>query len=388
MKQMSRQGGALHLLLAMPWGIGDTISVGLSAVDQISRNDPGCTVKIDMLCNRIQAELLENDPRIQRLVQVDAGLFPTNEEGTWTRGLVLPGATIKLVEFLRDQHYTAVLPFLFSPIFFYRLHAPIMFLSTREMWHAVAVLRAGGDAPVPVLIRKSVNKWFGGKLPEPSANEAIPLYIRAEHMQKAAWKMASLKAQATSSHEGSKVLLVAPDTSSVITRPPTPLLAEGIAGALKHHPDLLVAILPSYADSGASLNLLRALDPAFHGRILLLPAEPKMPLPELAALVDQGDLLIAGDTGVTHLAVATKKVRGALSPGCSPRNATRIIELFGGTNPGLYGYGERTYILGRGRKEQRKLAPGIAKDLYDPKGRNLFDHIAPRELTDAIMSRL
>lgn len=388
MKQMSRQGDALHLLLTMPWGIGDTISVGLSAVDQITRNVADGTVKIDMLCNRIQAELLENDPRIQRLVQVDAGLFPTNGEGTWTRGIVLPRATIKLVEFLRDQHYTAVLPFLFSPTFFYRLHAPTMFLSPREMWHTVAILRAGGDVPVPALIRKSVNKWFGGKLPEPSANDAIPLYIRPEHMQKAAWKMASLKAQATSSHEGSKVLLVAPDTSSVITRPPTSLLAEGIAGALEHHPDLLTVILPSYADSEASLNLLRALDPAFHGRILLLPAEPKMPLPELAALVDQGDLLIAGDTGVTHLAVATKKVRGAGDPGCPPRNATRIIELFGGTNPGLYGYGERTYILGRGRKEQRKLAPGIAKDLYNPKGRNLFDHIAPGELTDAIMSRL
>ena len=368
----------------MPWGIGDTISVGLSAVDQIGRNNPGGIVKIDMLCNQLQAELLENDPRLHRLVQVDAGLFPTGEEGTWKRGIVLPEPTTKLAEFLRDQHYTAVLPFLFSPAFFYRLRTPVMSLSPREMWSVIALLRAWGDMPIPALIRKIVNKWFGVMLPEPSGDEAIPLYIRPEHIQRAAWKMDCLKAQASSLHERSKVLLVAPDTSSMITRPPTSLLTRGIAGALKRFADLLVVILPSYADSQASFNLLHALDPAFHGRIVLMPAEPKMPLPELAALVDLGDVLIAGDSGVTHLAVATKKIRGAGSPACYPRNATRIIELFGGTNPGLYAYGEYTYVLGKGRKEQRAFAPGIAKDLYHPEGGYFFDHIDPRQLTDAI----
>ncbi len=29
-----------RLLITMPWGIGDTIVVGLSAVDQIARCDP------------------------------------------------------------------------------------------------------------------------------------------------------------------------------------------------------------------------------------------------------------------------------------------------------------------------------------------------------------
>ena len=393
MEQLSRWGDAAHLLLTMPWGIGDTVSVGLSAIDQIRQNDPAGMVKIDILCNRLQAELLENDPRINRLIQVDPELFPTREDGTWKRGLILPRPTVKLVEFLRNQRYTAVLPFLFSPAFFYQLHTPVMFLSLREIWHFMAVLQTGGGIPIPALIRKAVNKWFGDQLPEPSGHEPIPSYIRPEHIQNAAWKMACLRAQVDSSHEQSKVLIVAPDTSSEVTRPPTTLLAEGIAGALKHSRDLLVVILPSYADTGASTNLLQALAPAFHGRVVLAPAEPKMPLPELASFVDQADLLVAGDTGVTHLAIATKKVQNAGSPTCHPyyprypRNATRIIELFGGTNPGLYGYGERTCILGKGRKEQRAIVPGVAKDIYHPKGRNLFDHIAPQQLTEAIMSR-
>jgi len=30
--------------------------------------------------------------------------------------------------------------------------------------------------------------------------------------------------------------------------------------------------------------------------------------------------------------------------------------------------------------------PGIAKESYDPKGKNLFDHISPHQLTEAILS--
>src|SRR5690348_7260667 len=140
-KQLQQKEENPHLLLAMPWGVGDTISVGLSAVDQITRDDPNGRVKIDVLCNYAQAELLENDPRIYRIIQTDTSLFPTNEAGSWKRGIFLPPATAKLAAFLRKQHYAAVMPFLFSPTFFYRLHARIIFLTPREVWRLLRVLR-------------------------------------------------------------------------------------------------------------------------------------------------------------------------------------------------------------------------------------------------------
>ena len=65
-----------------------------------------------------------------------------------------------------------------------------------------------------------------------------------------------------------------------------------------------------------------------------------------------------------------------------------MIALFGGTNPGLHGYSKQTIILGRGRKEQSAVIPGIFKEAYNGKQHNFFDHIAPHELTDAIISQL
>lgn len=64
--------------------------------------------------------------------------------------------------------------------------------------------------------------------------------------------------------------MVALDTSSVITRPPTPLLAKGIAAALRRDRLLAVAILPGYTDVNAAPRLEQALLPVFPERVFLL----------------------------------------------------------------------------------------------------------------------
>jgi hypothetical protein len=101
-----------------------------------------------------------------------------------------------------------------------------------------------------------------------------------------------------------------------------------------------------------------------------------------AALLDQADLLLTGDTGVMHLALAKKKIAQGGIGIALLRNKPRVVALFGGTNPGFYGYPRHSVILGRGRKEQRAFRPGFAKEGYDLKGRDLFDHISSRELSD------
>ena len=185
--------------------------------------------------------------------------------------------------------------------------------------------------------------------------------------------------------ENSRLLVVAPDTASVITRPPTDLLAPAIAHALQECEQLMVCILPSYTDPKSSENLWRALTSEFDGRVCAMLAEPGLGLLDTAALIDQADILVTGDTGIMHLAAATKRLKGDDNPGFLPKNAVKIIALFGGTNPGLYGYSRRTIIIGRGRKEQMSYRPGIAKESYNPKGRNFFDHIAPQQVTEAII---
>jgi len=388
MVQVQNREEVTRVLITMPWGIGDAISVGLSAVDQIFRNHPPGLVEIDILCNRFQTEIFEADPRIHRLIQVDKELFPTNEAGTWKRGLFLLPETRKLIEFLRDQQYTALLTCMFAPTFFYKLHIPVIFLNVKQVWQVITALRTYKDMPFPKIIRLCINNFFHGNAPASDVDEAILLYIRPEHAQHARQEIASIKEQAAIPPEQSKLLLVAPDTSSVITRPPTYLLAEGIAGALKREQRLIVDILPGYSDEQAAADLLHTLSADFPGRIILMPAEPKHCLLELAALIDQSDLFLSGDTGVMHLAAAEKKIAPPACEELVPRNAVKIISLFGGTSPSLYGYRQRAVILGRGRKEQAMFSPGVTKDMYDPKGQNLFDHIPPQQLTEAILSHV
>jgi ADP-heptose:LPS heptosyltransferase len=374
-----------RLLISMPWGIGDAIVVGLSAVDQIARNDPHGNVAIDLLCNPSQTELLEEDPRIHRIIEVDKKLFPTSEPGSWKRGIFLSPEAVKLAEFLRNQGYTAVLPFMFAPTFFYQLHLPVIFLNLREAWQVILRLRAFQDASKQTLIRRIINKHFGASTKGAEVDAPIPLYICPEHVQKARNEIRLIKQQVILPQEEKTLLMIAPDTSSKITRPPTSLLAEGVARALTSNQSLFVVILPSYTDQYASSNLLHALAPSFPGRIFLMPAEPKHSLLELAAFIDQSDIFVSGDTGVMHLAATTKKIKQVTNEDLSPRNAVKIITLFGGTNPALHGHSKHTIILGRGRKEQARFTPGLAKDVYDPKGQNLFDHIPSQELTDAIL---
>src|SRR5258707_15834968 len=132
MKQSHIRAYAPRLLITMPWGIGDTIVVGLSAVDQITQNDPAGTVEIDVLCNHSQAELLQHDPRIHRLIQIDASVFTTAELTSRKRGCFLSPAARKLARYLRGQHYSASLRFMFSLTFFSQLHTPFMSLHRRQ----------------------------------------------------------------------------------------------------------------------------------------------------------------------------------------------------------------------------------------------------------------
>lgn len=119
----------------------------------------------------------------------------------------------------------------------------------------------------------------------------------------------------------------------------------------------------------------------------MIPPEPPLSLLDTTALIDRAEIFITGDTGTIHLAVAFK-ILVEKESGYSPRKSRKVIALFGGTNPGLHGYSKQTIILGRGRKEQYAIVPGIFKEAYNGKEHNFFDHITPQELTDANISQL
>jgi ADP-heptose:LPS heptosyltransferase len=376
-----------RFLVMMAMGIGDAVAVGLSAIDQIIKNEPEADGKIDVVCNDLQADLFKYDPRIHSIICIDDSIFPALDISSLDRGIVLKPEAIKLIQLLRSKHYDGVFPGNTTPFFYLRLRAPIMEIGVRNLFRNYLSLRFQNDIHVSQITRRAVNTFFGNRLPEPAVDEEIPLYITSHHIQKAITVIESMKDQANVKGKPCQVVMVAPDTSSFVTRPPTKLLAGGIAGALhrKHH--LAIYILPGYTDRNAAQNLYESLSPDFSGRILMIPHEPPLSLLETTAFIDQAEIFITGDTGTMHLAVAVKKLREEDSA-YSPRNSGKVIVLFGGTNPGVHGYSQQTIILGRGRKEQSAVVPGIFKEAYNGKQRNFFDHIIPPQLTNAIISQL
>jgi len=109
------------------------------------------------------------------------------------------------------------------------------------------------------------------------------------------------------------------------------LLACALAELLR--PGLFVCILPSYSDETASSRLFQALAARDPQRVCCLPAQPRMTLLETAALLDQTDLFVTGDTGVMHLAAAKKKIAQKAPGAASLQNNPRIVALFGGQIP-------------------------------------------------------
>ncbi len=374
-----------RFLVTMYKGIGDAVAVGLSSVDQIIREEPQAFGKVDVLCNSVQAEIFEHDPRINRIILTNSSLFSPSEMTMWLNGITLDSKTAELVHFLRDRHYAAVFASMFAPGFYLRLHSKIVYPNLLQLGKDFYAIFRHLDVPMSKITRRMVSNYFGKKTLIADITDEIPLYISSEQVKNAKAVVRNMKERSKVSPEASKLLVVASDTTSVVTRPPIDLLATSIAEALRNCRELIVCLMQGYTDANAAQDLFKILSDEFEGRIFLMPAEPRAKLLDVTAFIDQADIFVTGDTGLMHLAAATKKLRAGDNTAYCPNNLVKIIALFGGTNPGFYGYSGRTIILGKGRKEQTTFIPGIAKESYNPKGKNLFDHISPHQLTDAIL---
>jgi ADP-heptose:LPS heptosyltransferase len=377
-------------LITLDVGIGDATAIGLSAVEQIVHNDPAAWGTIDMLCNPLQAQIFAHDPRINRTIATDIVFFPGVQPTKWLQCLVFNKQQAELLAFLRGRHYEAVFLSIVAPGLYYRLGANLMYPSVREMGRAFFAVRQLRDTHVSKVARQMVNRYFRQSAPLSCLPDEPLLYLSAKEIQKAQMVLTTLKAQAGMCTETCRVVLVAADTATDETRPPTYLLATALRDALKRYPSLIVCALPGYTTAAAE-HLVATLAPSFEGRVFQLAAEPRPTLLETAALIDQADIFLTGDTGVMHLAAARKALPESAASNdqvYASTNAVDIVVLFGGTNPAFFGYRKRTTILGQGRIEQRAIKPGLSKAGYQTNGRDFFDHIAPCAIVDAIAKQM
>ena len=291
----------------------------------------------------------------------------------------------ELLRLVKEKQYEAIFPGNIYFSLFHQRHTDVMRPNLFDIVKDYLALRKLEDAPVTRRVRAIINKYFKTLGSVKQGEEGIPLYLNTELLIQGEQKVNDIK-RCLSLPKNGKLLIVAPDASHEITRPSTRLLSQAINNALNTDPSLGVCILPSYTDRNASRNLEEQLALAHKEHIYSFPSEPQPSLLFLAAFIDQADILVTGDTGIMHLAAAKKTINESEPSSVSPKNLTKIIALFGGTNPGLFGHSERTKIVGRGRSEQKKVRPGIGKEGYDPKGRDFFDHIPPRDVSQAILN--
>ncbi len=375
-----------RFLVTLDVGIGDAVAIGLSAVNQIIENDPLTAGTIDVLCNKLQAQVFESDPRINRIIETDKIFFTGTHITQWLRGITLDPEAAHVIHFLRHRSYEAVLPSIVAPGLYLRLHSHILYPQLFEMARFLLAFHKQADIHLSAIVKHMVNHYFRRPTPIVAQENDILLYISSKHVQKAMRTVATLKEKAPIAVEDCKVLMIAPDTASAVTRPPIDMLIAALSRVLFACPHLIVSILPSYTETHRSCLLQETLSKNYPDRIFLMPAEPRAHLLEITALIDQADIFVTGDTGVMHLAAAHKTLWEGDDMRFAPKNSVKIIALFGGTNPGYFGYGRRTTIVGRGRKEQTALRPGFARVAYNLRGRNIFDHISPQHIADAILT--
>jgi len=377
-----------RFLITLDKGIGDTAIVGLSAIDQIIQNDPAAFGKIDVLCNPIQSQIFEFDPRINRVIQTNKQFSLGPQRTEWLGGIVLNAKDAQVIDFLRNRHYEAILPTIVAPGIYLRLHSHLMYPQVLKLTKNLLFRGTPSDVSMRKFIRQMVNKYFGNDIPLAALSNEVVLFMDVKHIRKAVMVVEQMKEESSVDSGNASLLLVAADSGSIVTRPPTHLLAAALSVVLRKSSNLIVGILPGYTDTMAVKKLELALLPEFAARVLMLPVESNFSLLETAALIDQADIFVTGDTGVMHLAAATKRIVQDQSSPIAPGNSVKIIAIFGGTNPDIWGNSERTLIVGRGRKEQRSFGPGFVKEMYNPKGKDLFDHISFQELATAINSQI
>jgi ADP-heptose:LPS heptosyltransferase len=376
-----------RFLVTLDIGIGDAVTIGLSAVDQIIENDPQAAGTIDVLCNSLQAQVFEYDPRINRIIETNK-IFSLGPHITqWLRGITLDPEAAHIIRFLRQRCYEAVFPNTVAPGLYFRLHSHIIYPQLFEMARFLLAFHKQTTIHLSSIVKHMVNHYFRKPAPIVAHDKEITLYISSQHVKKAMKTIAALKEKAPMAAGDCKVLVIAPDTGSAVTRPPIDLLIAALSSVLVACPHLIVYILPAYTETHRSCYLLEALRKSGPGRVFLMPAEPKTHLLEITALIDQADIFVTGDTGVMHLAAAHKKLQEEDDMHFAPKNSVKIIALFGGTNPDYFGYSKRTTIVGRGRKEQTALRPGFTKESYKlRRDQNIFDHITPQQIADAILT--
>jgi ADP-heptose:LPS heptosyltransferase len=131
----------------------------------------------------------------------------------------------------------------------------------------------------------------------------------------------------------SRKVLFNPDTASVYTLIPPEFQTELLTGLLGLDSIDFILVTPGYTFKGIEKKVISGIPPILRNKIRLLPIN--VDLDVYAAITDQVDVFISGDTAPLHIASARKYSIGFEN---LFKNQTAVIGIFGATSGKIYGY--------------------------------------------------
>lgn len=129
-----------------------------------------------------------------------------------------------------------------------------------------------------------------------------------------------------------KKILFNPDTASPYTLIPLKFQLELIKGILSRK-NVTLLLNCGFIFKGIEKKILNEIPPSLRNKIVVIPRD--IPIDVYAALIDNSDIFITGDTGPLHIAAAKKII---VNSDNHFRNSTGVIGIFGATSAKIYGY--------------------------------------------------
>lgn len=273
--------------------------------------------EIDFVANKSVMPLIEGNPEISHFLALYSG------------GVFAPDSELKNVgELIKKGNYDLCIninPFL-SAGDLSKASGPVFDFTT----HAATMVRNEGTATevnhIAFQYHRFVHELLGQvaapRRLTPLAGVGVRLVDSA--FEEAAQFLEGFPADRT-------IVLMNTDTASPYTRLPFAYQVDLVIRLLKDGVSLLIGA--GHVDVGIGNRLFEAIPTELRPRVRLIPA--KMSLPAYAALSDQADLFISGDTGPMHIAAARKYSRTGKY---KVRNQTAVLCFFGATPARMSGY--------------------------------------------------
>lgn len=285
--------------------------------------------QIDYVCSKQCAELITGPDETENIIGIfRKGGIPSREDIMELKGLIkMKDYTLILnlspfinrINLPLRQVITLIVPFAYYIMHLWKLETEIMQLSS-------ALSSFLHDFLTPVFVMDDIrpNKYI--KYLKWERFKGNTIYLSEDSIK------LSLKFLFENGIVHERLMLLNPDSTVVYNLIPVETQKNIVRSVLQSGCVDKVLISSAYNFKKIEKQIILGLSPELREKVVIIP---HVPLDVYAALIDNCEVFLSGDTGPLHIAASWKK---PLSRNFSLRNSTAVVSVFGATDSRIYGY--------------------------------------------------